>query len=296
MKRRSLWVQWGASSEATRAPCAVLSPTRSLLRQAVVGLLVAAAGTAAHAQRGQETRARSLSVMLPKPVMFGDQMVPAGRYRVSLSTRGMSLAHPTTMVTVATVPATETADNPPVASPTAELVSKKDGVVEIIVRSNDRVVVATGVETTGAGKSESPDVELAGRSDAELGPVHPKAKSELELVEHALSKRYLRDVAHCADQAHRSHWKTDDRRFIRCVCPIAERWRLPPVSNDMRVHQALAKGKSGMSLTVSTKGKVSNCRVWVGPKPPSDEPPAGVLPEPAPLADETPSEPEESAP
>jgi hypothetical protein len=96
--------------------------------------------------------------------------------------------------------------------------------------------------------------------------------SLLCLVSSALirPRRYRRSLRHCADAAHRSRWRTDDPRFVRCVCPIVERWRLPTVSTPLRMHHPLAKGRSGFSFTVTAEGKAVACRVWVGPSPPVD--------------------------
>jgi hypothetical protein len=238
--------------------------------RAIASLAVIVAATTAHAQRrGGGSANTVLEVTLKSAVKFGDIVVPASRYRISVSVRGLSFAHPTTMVAVATVPATETASAETVQKPTVEVVEKGADEVQIIVRSLDRVVVAKGVKTTVERKRR--DVELVSRHQADLGAVVPEQKTEVELIHHALSKRYIRDVKHCADKAHRSRWQTDDKRFWNCVCPLADRWRLPKVSADVRVHEPLAKGKSGISITVTPDGKVKDCRVWVGAEPPADE-------------------------
>src|SRR5688572_30756667 len=227
-----------------------------------------ALGVPAQAQRrGDSGAAGHLEIVFESPVKLGDVVLSAKRYRLSVSKRGVSFIHPTTMVAEATLPAQESQAKTVAPKPVAKLELNKAGEVVLTVHTGDRLYTLKGVPATAPASQGQ--VELASSQQANLGDVLPQAESTLELIQESLAKRWVKDVKHCADMAHRSRWVTDDKRFIACVCPIADRWRLPAAEPTLRVHHALAKGKSGLSLTVDGKGKVSNCRVWVGAKPPA---------------------------
>ncbi|MEM6730019.1 MAG: hypothetical protein AAF658_00600 [Myxococcota bacterium] len=211
----------------------------------------------------------SLEIELKSAARFGDTRIPRGRYRLSFANEKLVLYQARTMVEAAQLDVEEKA-LPRVAPRAKAHVSKKRSKVEIRVRYRDREYVARGSvaeEKTPAG----PTVDLASRKGAfgVTGGI-PDAKSELELVAGALA-RYEKDVKHCADQAQKNRWTTDHPRFRRCVCPLTGKWRLPKVEKAIRVHRMLAKKRSGYSITVTDAGKVADCRVWIGPKPPSDE-------------------------
>ena len=95
-----------------------------------------------------------------------------------------------------------------------------------------------------------------------------ETQTELGQVQNAL-QRYIKSVEECGKQAKKAHWETDDRRFVSCVCPLTDKWRLPKVGSDLRVHQPLPE-KTGFSITVTATGRVKDCRVWVGARSPED--------------------------
>lgn len=245
--------------------------TKTLTTGAVVllAVILGLGGPVMAQRRGAKAETKALEVELRSAARFGEVVVPAGRYRISVSKRGLSLAHPTTMVPVATLSAVSSDGAVTVNPATVEVVETPDGIIKLIVKLRERIYVAGGIKTEAPKKKRQ--VELASREGPRIGDISPETKTEQELIHHALASRYIKDVKHCADKAHRARWQTDDRRFWNCVCPLAERWRMPKVAEDLRVHFPLAKGKSGFSLTVTAKGRVKDCRVWVGAKPPVDE-------------------------
>lgn len=243
---------------------------RALTTIAALGAVAMLIGAPVQAQRRDQGPATGVfRVTLASPVRFGDVVVPARKYRLTLSDAGFALADADSMVLVATVPVEESTGHVSVTPATVE-VSQNGQTVTIVMQYADHVYKAAGsaVELTLPSSSR---VILAGKTErlVEGMPSHAEA-TDVENVTRALM-RYRRSLQHCADAAHRSRWRTDDPRFVRCVCPIIERWRLPRVSAPLRMHHPLAKGRSGFSFTVTTEGKAVSCRVWVGASPPVDK-------------------------
>ena len=227
----------------------------------------------ASAQRREgSTSTAVLQVQLPQSVRFGSVTVPAHTYRLTLGTEGFALADVETMVLVATVPAqvTEVADT--AAEPSAA-VKRSGAKVEIVVKIGNQVARAEGIAITSVGDAR--DVTLAGRSETTVEGGNPETQSERALVEQAV-QLYLSGIKHCADQAHRNRWNTDEPRFVKCVCPVLAKWRLPKVRQPLRLDLPLAKGRSGFSFTAMPDGKPIECRVWTGPTPPAAAPAEGA--------------------
>lgn len=237
----------------------------------VVALAVGIAAPALAQRRGDNSsraERKHLELKLEAPLKLGGVVLTGKRYRLSVSKRGLSLINPVNMVPVATVPVLESEAKTVAPTPVVTLTRTKKGDYELTVHARDRLYTAKGEPVDVL--PPQPEFQLVGRTDVDLGEVLPQEKSTLELIGEALTNR-IKDVKHCADQAHRARWTTDDKRFIACVCPIAERWRLPMAEPPVRVQHPLAKGKSGISLTVDAQGKVTSCRVWVGAQPPEGE-------------------------
>lgn len=95
--------------------------------------------------------------------------------------------------------------------------------------------------------------------------------TQLGLIEQALPRLEASVIAQCADRAHKSKWETDNAKFEKCVCPQVAKWRLPKVSQELRVQRALSKGKNGYSFTSDSDGHPHNCRVWSGVNAPNDD-------------------------
>ncbi|MBI3178857.1 MAG: hypothetical protein HYZ27_04310, partial [Deltaproteobacteria bacterium] len=123
-------------------------------------------------------------------------------------------------------------------------------------------------------------VTLAGKEETALDRRTPEERTARSLVEHAI-KRYEPMLGECVDKAHRGRWGTDDPRFMKCLCPLLDTWRLPRVKEAMRIHHALAPGRAGVSFTATPKGKATECRVWSGAKSPEELSDAAVPPEKA---------------
>ena len=231
-------------------------------------------GPALAQRRGERPRTGGeLDIRLPSPIKIGTVFLPARVYRLSLGAGKLSFSDPLTMTTQATVPVSEKQMDTTVKTPTAEVVQKGNKVL-VRVRHRDRLIEVQGVQTSAIEDGGS-RVTLAGKEETQLGKKVVQNESELALVQQALV-RYVKSVLPCADRAHRGHWGTDDPRFEKCVCPWMDKWRLPPVSKEMRVHSPLAKGKSGFSFSVTPNGRANSCRVWIGAKPPKDEPASGT--------------------
>ncbi|MEZ4271956.1 MAG: hypothetical protein R3C68_11160 [Myxococcota bacterium] len=187
-----------------------------------------------------------------------------------MSGKGLNIINPTSMVAVASLAVEQSELDPSVPTASIEVQSKAQS-VEIIVKSRNRLLRAKG-KITARKEAQVQRPILSGKSETALGQVTPAEKTEQELIAQAL-KRYVGNVKHCGDKAKRSHWTTDDHRFYQCLCPIADRWRLPKVQGDVRHHHQLLKKYAGFSITVTPKGRVKDCRVWAGKGPPKDEAP-----------------------
>ncbi|MEE8408154.1 MAG: hypothetical protein V3T05_00985 [Myxococcota bacterium] len=199
------------------------------------------------------------------PVQFGDVRVPKRRYRLTLGADSFALADINTMVLIATIPVEETT-MVEIVTPAKVEIKQKGSTVEIVLRYADKQYRAVG-STAERAVPDASLVTLAGRKERTVERADPAAATDAANVRRAL-RRYLRSVNHCADAAHRSRWRTDDPRFIRCVCPIVAKWRLPKVKKRLRVNQPLAKGRSGFSFSVIADGSTDACSVWTGAVPP----------------------------
>jgi len=234
---------------------------------AVLVLLMCSWAPPSYAQRRDGgRRSPKLEVQFLEPVLFGEALVRAGRYHVNMSSHGIALVDPTTMVNKAVVPYTESELSKPVSKPSGKV--DVTGVVVVLeIRMDDRLYSATGKIAEAPKKKE---FQLAASGDADLGSVLPQEKATRDLVAETLDKRYVSAVSHCATTARRRRWKTGDKRFTNCVCPLTAKWRLPHEQDkDLRIQHWLLKGRSGMTLTVTTKGKVGDCSVWVGRRLPT---------------------------
>jgi len=247
-------------------------------------VLVAAAITMvvapAQAQRREGRQSTSvLEVRLPVCVKFGKLAIPARSYRVTLGAGVFALADPQTMVVIATVPVTEAETAKAVEQPRIEI-EHVGSRVDIVMLAGDRIYRATGVAAEGESPEPSP-VVLAGKQERVVEGGGPEQRTATQLVARA-TKRYMSGIKHCVDKAHRSRWGTDDHRFVKCVCPIVLRWKMPPINAPLLMHWPLAKGRHGFSFHVTPAGKVTSCRVWAGSKPPAPKPDTEDAPEPAP--------------
>ncbi len=240
-------------------------------------LLLAPKLAEAQAHRREGEVQAALELRLPWAVRFGDALVPAGFYRVAASDAGLSLADPSSMVVVATVQVEKTSST---KTTTPALVERHEhgGEVRIVVKNRNDIFTARGQKTV-VDTTDPVQVQLAGKKEALLADVAPEQASDEALVGGAL-KRYLPSLQGCADLAQRGRWQTDDPRFVKCVCPLVEKWRLPKVKRLLPMHRFLVKGKSGISFVVSPDGRAYGCRVWVGTEPPRK--PAPEAQEPAP--------------
>ncbi len=249
----------------------------------ILGVILASAASPAAAQRRDGGTATGVfKITLTAPVRFGDVTIPGRRYRLTLGTGSFSLADINTMVLIATIPAQETTVSE-IVTPAKVEVKQSGNTVEIVLRYSDKQYRAVGITAEPAVQDVS-RVTLAGKKERVVEQTDPTAATDAANVRRAL-RRYLRSVKHCADAAHRSRWRTDDPRFIRCVCPIVAKWRLPKVKKRLRVHQPLAKGRSGFSFSVTIEGRTDACRVWAGASPPPPPSPETKTPEAVPPSD-----------
>lgn len=242
--------------------------------------LTLVAATAAGQRREGGVALVPLIVQLSAPVRFEDRVVPAGRYRLSLSKTGITFILDRSMVVVATLEARHRALEKPVRSPRVELREQGSRVVLVVTVLADRYI-ALGTRESGAAAGASPAV-YASKPEVNLDAYLPVGTPDEALVDEAL-ERYRSSVLHCGDKAHKNRWRTDDLRFSACVCPIAQKWRLPKVTAPLRLHRVLAPGRAGFSISVMPDGRAQNCRVWIG----------GASPE---IADEKPDAEESSPP
>jgi hypothetical protein len=252
-------------------------------RQSCVVIITAmlTLGSVALAQRREGSTAPVvLEVQLKESVKFGNVVVPAHTYRLNLSADGLAFADVETMVFVATVPVQITEVGEAAAEPTAT-VKQTGAKVEVTVKIGKQVARAEGV--TGAAIGQDLDVMLDSRAEAIVKDATPEEQSERALVEQGV-QLYLSGIKHCADQVHKGRWGTDDPRFVKCVCPVLAKWRLPKVKARLRIDLPLAKGHSGFSFTAMPDGRPIECRVWAGAAPPlplvTATPPAAEPPSP----------------
>ena len=106
---------------------------------------------------------------------------------------------------------------------------------------------------------------------AESLPASTDPTTPLAIIEAALPHYETSVVAECAERAQKARWETDNIHFDACVCPQVAKWRLPKVTEDLRVRRALSKGRNGYSFTVDKDGRTKNCRVWSGSSAPADD-------------------------
>ncbi|MEK7703411.1 MAG: hypothetical protein AAB426_00520 [Myxococcota bacterium] len=224
--------------------------------------------TSAQAQPRDSSRDEAvLEIVLPFAVRFGDQVVPARRYRLTLGADGFAFVDAQSMLLAATVAVEEVTSATAVTKPEVAIEVLGDAVI-ITLRHLDQSYHAHGDKIALLPSTER-RVELAAKSETLLGDVAAESTSERQLIDQALV-RHLVDVKHCADKAHRGRWQTDEPRFFACVCPLIVKWRLPRLAHAVRVHRPLTKGRHGFSFTVTPEGRATDCRVWAGLEPPAD--------------------------
>jgi hypothetical protein len=247
-----------ARGESVRAPMRRLG----LL---VLGALLALSQMAEAQRREGRAAEVDLVIRLSRPVRFGEVTVAPGRYQVSVGNGMLTLAVADSMVIVASIPAQTSTASKSVSPPKASVSERRESVQITVASRTDRFTV-TGVRLRGAAAEESP-VEYAPKAESVVTAETPQATADVTLVDEAL-KRYLPSVVPCGKLAHKSRWQTDDPRFVRCVCPLTEKWRLPKVKAALRLHRVLAAGRAGFSITVTPEGQVQDCRVWAGVRSP----------------------------
>jgi hypothetical protein len=235
-------------------------------------------------RREGDSAVASLSAKLPQAVRFGEVTVPAGAYRLFVSESTITLADPISMVTVATLVA-QASTNSKSISPTLVEVQERGQEVRLVVLSQTDIFTAVGQKVAPPKPASEPKVEYAAKSNTVFAGPTTEIAGDEALVDGAF-QRYQGGIKPCGENAHRSHWTTDDARFVACVCPILEKWRMPKVKAQLRVHKALVKGRAGVSFTVGPDGRTRDCRVWVGAQPPAEPTespaaaPAGATPAP----------------
>lgn len=269
---------------ATRPPqigSLVIVRTACFKRVAVLGLVLGLASMPgvgrAQARRGAADGSLvPLFVDLPVAVRFDQTVLAPQRYRIIVAQDGVAFADPLTMVVATLVPITplELEDVP--VHDRVEL-TVHDTQVEIVVHRGVWQYSLSGMVTA----PPPPESDVALGTKTERVVQAPLPLTEKQLVERAMH-RYLEGLQGCADSAQKNRWETDDPRFVQCVCPLLQTWRLPKVSQAVRLHQPLAPGQSGFSFTATPEGRVAQCRVWMGPKPPANETTAAPPTAPAP--------------
>ena len=225
------------------------------------------------AQRREGSKvAASITVEFTKPVLFGDVFVPARVLHLSLSKGAFVFTDPKTMIVLSSVPVVSSVSTEDlVEQPILEIL--RDGKkVTLSLAYKDEVHVAQGETAEGREPSgTSPDVATS-KVGVDVSAELSKRPKDVELIMRA-TVRYREGVMHCADKAFRRRWGTDHRKFKRCLCPITRSWRLPKVKKPLRLSVELQRYRSGMSFTVNARGRVTECRVWRGRRPPEGEPP-----------------------
>ncbi len=225
----------------------------------------------AEAGRREGSRdAEQLTLQLSKPARFGEVLVPARLLRLSVVEGGFALADIKTMFLVSKVSARVTELGEFVATPTLDLVEKNQAVT-ISVRYRDKLYRAQGITTTMPPK-KAPAKIVSNKKGFEVEPELSKRPRDAQLIMRAI-RRYTGGVMHCGQSALRYRWKTDEPKFIRCACPITTAWRLPKIKKPLRLSMVIEPKRSGLSFTATTRGRVADCRVWVGAEPPKGEPP-----------------------
>ena len=143
--------------------------------------------------------------------------------------------------------------------------------VKLVFRYGHKSCTVQGRSDPGARFTELRELALAvNPARADVDGI-PQAQSDEEIIYRALA-RFVPSLEHCVKSGERAKWKTDDERFIRCACPIVERWPLPAVKNSGRVSVRVLDFAFGLSLDVGPTRNPKNCRVWAGREPPEGEP------------------------
>ncbi len=237
----------------------------------ILALLLLLPAPQAEAGRREGSRGgEELTLHLSKPARFGEALVPARLLRLSVVEGGFALADIKTMFLVSKIVARVTELGEFVATPTLELVEKNHKVT-ISVRYRDKLYRAEGVTTTMPPK-KAPAKITANKKGVRVEPEVSKRPRDAQLIMRAIH-RYTGGVVHCGQSALRYRWKTDEPKFIRCACPITAAWRLPKIKKPLRLSMVIEANRSGLSFTATPRGRIADCRVWVGKEPPKGEPP-----------------------
>jgi hypothetical protein len=208
---------------------------------------------------------RPLEVNFGSPVLFGEVYVAPGPVRISTTEAGITLAEPSSMKPIGTVPAT--VSEAPFHAQAAARVLREGQAVRLQVHAGDRLYVAVG-QVTARRRAQGDPPELQAKTpDAQLIAVPLAGETDRQLVERAL-RRFAKSVEHCGEKAAKQRWASDDKRFWNCACPLTKKWRLARIKETVRYHHTIGETKTGLTFHVAADGKVDNCTVWAGaPQP-----------------------------
>lgn len=248
-------------------------------RRCAVSLVVCALAISGLAEAAPGFRIdRSVSgpaiVKLRIPGKFGPTVIPGTPLTVVHRKNGLYFSDPRTMQPIAQIPCRVAPLKVWHQKATIQFYRQKRGKKKrlyLTYRFGKKECTAIGWDAPGASMRKAVLIENGPRSRPAVKGM-PAEKTEAQLLARGLN-RYLSSVVHCATKAEKFRWKTGEKKLARCVCPILESWRLPPVKENVRVSTKIMNFKMGLSLTVNTKGRAENCSPWVGRTPPPPEPP-----------------------
>lgn len=196
----------------------------------------------------------------PKAVDFSGIVVAPGRYIISLLDNQLVFTYENNMMVAKRIPATPSKSNKYYHFPHLEVL-KKLPQVTLNYYSQDKYHSLTGKELA---KYEAPDRNTTGqvkRSDSKV-EVTDSGITDYRTDLKAALARLEPQVAHCEDLAIRRDAKFKDEKLTLCVCPIVQKWKLPPAASLYRKDRRFKKKTHGYSILVNNQGRVIDCSVW----------------------------------
>lgn len=220
-------------------------------------------------------KVQRVEITLKKPTLFKQNALAAGTYAVRLQGDSIVLVNNKSMRPSAKMKAKRSASKTIAKKISAKLVAGKGGQIRLVVHQKGQLFTLEG-RWDKSVQAKSPSLALGARKSAKLDDdVLPPDLDEIALIKESMGNRFVRQVEHCGERAAKLRWKTAQREFTQCVCPMTEKWRLPKPKKTTAVSHDLVKNKNGITLVLNPKGRVQGCSVWSGKTSPTPDGPVG---------------------
>ncbi len=215
--------------------------------------------TAAPQARGGAVEKEKTRFATQKAIDFAGQIVPPGKYILSLVDDELFFSQEHNMITVSKLPISAEPNKDYFYMPEVKVELAAD-TVTITYFSQDKKYTISGQRLDNYVPPQKGQVAQVKKVDEKVA-----APSAHDNYAHDLAvalKKLEKQVEHCEDVAIRRKATKFDDKLTLCICPIAQKWKLPPPKTLYRKDKHFRKKTHGYSLIINQQGKVIDCAVW----------------------------------